>query len=82
LIYENSTEEELKEINILNSAENELKEIVGKNQPAVILLNSGDYCYFKQNFSAKEVEFLMKNTNVMKIFFIFIKFYLKYLFVF
>ena len=68
LIYENSTEEELKEINILNSTENELKELVGKNQPAVILLNSGDYCYFKQNFSAKEVEFLMKNTNVIFLF--------------
>jgi hypothetical protein len=66
LIYPEENEQILNEVQISNSQVSKIQELKGLKTPLAIVLNAGDWAYFKQTFSSSTVEYLIENTFRVK----------------
>jgi aminopeptidase N len=70
LIYEDGKQELIKEVHIKNESISEIIELIGKELPVAIILNPGDWSYFKQTFTTETVNWLINYSYVYLLFYI------------
>lgn len=64
LIYEAGKQDLIKEVHIKNESISEIKELIGKDLPVAVILNPGDWSYFKQTFTLDTINWLINNSYV------------------
>lgn len=66
LIFNDGTEKLFNEIAIKDTYETRVEKLENIEKPAAIVLNSGDWAYFKQTFDHASKEYLIENTFRIK----------------